>query len=370
MRGKSNVIVVDLGACNCKAGFAGEDTPRSIFPTLIAKVKNYDPNSENAGHDFIVGSMQNQNVDIPSIRSPFKNGLVTAKEDIEKLFTHIFENELHVDSEKRSIVLSEPVENTKETRSCFAEVLFETFHIPSIFMGSSPSLALYSSCETVGVVLDVGDSFAQVSSIYEWTQMPQTLIRTNLGGMAVSKFFQKSLKDASYQFTSSNGINVAKELKEKIGYVALNYKEEMNKQSNFVDYQLGPDTTVKIGNERFTCPECLFQPSLINYDCDSVSGIVYESVMRSDIGLRDDLLNNVVLSSGTTLLKGFEERLHNDLTNQFEGKSITINANPKRLNAVWVGGSIVGSLALYSQMVVTNDEFKEVGPTALMRRFY
>lgn len=371
MRGKSHVIVVDLGTCNCKVGFAGEDTPRSIFPTLIAKVKNFDPKLDVSAHDFLVGSMQNANVDVSTIRCPFKNGLVTAKDDIEKLFTHIFENELHVDSEKRSIVLSEPVENTRETRSCFAEVLFETFHIPSIFMGSSPSLALYSSCETSGVVLDVGDSFAQVSSIYEWTQMPQALIRNNLGGLTVSKFFQKSLKDTSYHFTSANGINFAKELKEKIGFVALDYKETMSNESNtLVDYQLNPDTKIKVGPERFTCPECLFQPSLVSYECDSVSGLIHESVMRSDIGLRDELLSNIVISSGTTLIKGFEERLQKELTSLFDGREITINANPKRLNAVWIGGSIVGSLALFSQMVVTREEFKEVGSSALMRRFY
>ncbi|OHT11550.1 actin [Tritrichomonas foetus] len=371
MRAKSNVIVIDLGACSCKAGFAGEDTPRSNFPTLVAKVKNYDPVLDDAGHDFVVGNMQNANVDIPSILCPFKNGLVSAKEDIEKLFTHIFENELHVDSEKRPIVLSEPLENTKETRSCFAEVLFETFHIPSIFMGSSPSLALYSSCETAGVVLDVGDSFAQVSSIYEWTQMPQTLIRTNLAGMTVSKYFQKCLKDTSYQFTSSNGTTFAKQLKEKLGFVSLDYqKTSQMEDDKKIEYQLGPDSNIKVGKERFMCPECLFQPSLVGMDCDSVATMVYESVMRSDIGLRDDLLKNIVISSGTTLMKGFEERLKKELTSLFEGRSFNLVASPKRLNSVWVGGSIVGSLALFSQMVVTREEFGEVGATALMRRFY
>lgn len=92
--------------------------------------------------------------------------------------------------------------------------------------------------------------------------------------------------------------------------------------------------------------------------------------MRSDIGLRDELLSNIVISSGTTLIKGFEERLQKELTSLFDGREITINANPKRLNAVWIGGSIVGSLALFSQMVVTREEFKEVGSSALMRRFY
>ena len=87
MRAKSNVIVVDLGACNCKAGFAGEDTPRSIFPTLISKIKNFDASNytDDNPHDFLVGNMDNPNVDIPSIRNPFKNGLISAKDDIEKI---------------------------------------------------------------------------------------------------------------------------------------------------------------------------------------------------------------------------------------------------------------------------------------------
>ena len=371
MRAKSNVIVVDLGSINCKAGFAGEDTPRSIFPTMIGNVKNYDPKTDETGKDFIVGNMQNPKIDPSTIRSPFKNGLIAAKEDITKLYSHIFDDELHVESEKRSIVMSEPIETTKETRTCYAEVLFETFHVPSIFIASSPLLALYSTCQTVGIVLDVGDSYAQVSSIYEWTQMPQTLIKNDLSGSTISKFFQNCLKDSSYQFSGASGLNIARQIKERVGFVSPDYELSLSQDGEkTMNYQIGPDSVIKIGKERFMCPEVLFKPNLMNLDCDSIPSMIYESFMRSDIGLRKELLQNVVLSSGTTLLKGFEDRLKKELMTLFEDQPFNINASPKRLHSVWIGGSIVGSLALFPQMVVTRDEYREVGPTALMRRFY
>jgi actin-related protein len=64
------------------------------------------------------------------------------------------------------------------TRQNIAETLFEAFRVPSTYLGIVPTLALFTSCKTGGVAIDCGDSFSQVSSVFEWTQMPQNLLRT------------------------------------------------------------------------------------------------------------------------------------------------------------------------------------------------
>jgi len=30
-------IVIDNGSCMCKAGFAGDDAPRTVFPSLVGR---------------------------------------------------------------------------------------------------------------------------------------------------------------------------------------------------------------------------------------------------------------------------------------------------------------------------------------------
>lgn len=362
-----NVVVVDLGASTCRAGFAGDDVPKITFPSIVGKPKVINPADPV---DFMVGAGVKSECEPISVKCPFKNGFIQNKEDYTKLFTHIF-RELHIGSERRPVVLSEPIDNPTKNRQQLAEVLFETFRVPSIFIGSAPSLALYTSCKTEGVSLDIGDSFAQVASIYEWSQMPQTLLRTELGGKMITRFFLKSLKDSSYHFGSPTGLQLAQDVKESHGVICLDFNETMKGDIAPCEYEVANDTKIPVGKDRFRCPELLFQPKLDNVDCYGAAELVYESIMRSDIGMRDKLFSNIVISGGSTLFTGFEDRLKKDLESMATpGTVVNVVADVARKDAVWVGGSILGSMELFPQMVVTREEYAESQGAAVRRKFY
>ena len=52
---------------------------------------------------------------------------------------------LRVDSEAHNVVLTEPALNTPEAREAAAEVLFESFSVPGLHIGSQAVLALYAA---------------------------------------------------------------------------------------------------------------------------------------------------------------------------------------------------------------------------------
>lgn len=365
------MIVVDIGANETKAGFAGEDTPHSVFPTLIGKIKSYDPAIDGMGKDFLVGADAKSSTDITGLHCPMKNGIFEGKDDFEKLFKHIFENELHLDAERHPIVLSEPINNPVSARQLYAEILFESFHCPSVYYGTTPQLAMYTSNKTTGVVLDIGESFAQVASIFEWTQIPQSLQRSPLGGASINRFIQNSLKGTSYHFQNQAGFEIARDIKEKHCFIARDFRlAEQQEEGKFVDYSLSPDYSIQIGAERYTCPELLFNPSLQNIQCDNIAQMVYESIMRCDTGLRSELFSNIVVCGGTTLFQGFADRLSIELKKLAPEENINFVFGPKREYSAWIGGSVLGSMALFHQMVVTLDEYRESGITAIQNRFY
>lgn len=52
---------------------------------------------------------------------------------------------LRVDSEAHNVVLTEPALNTPEAREAAAEVLFESFAVPGLHIGSQAVFALYAA---------------------------------------------------------------------------------------------------------------------------------------------------------------------------------------------------------------------------------
>merc|ERR1711952_354797 len=69
-----------------------------------------------------------------------------------------------------------------------------------------------------------------------------------------------------------------------------------------------------IGNERFRCPESLFQPSFLGLESVGIHETTYNSIMKCDVDIRKDLYANIVLSGGSTMYPGIADRMQKEIT--------------------------------------------------------
>lgn len=69
----------------------------------------------------------------------------------------------------------------------------------------------------------------------------------------------------------------------------------------------------QIGPARFRAPEVLFRPDLLGEECEGIHEVLIYSIQKSDLDLRKILYQNIVLSGGSTLFKGFGDRLLSEL---------------------------------------------------------
>src|SRR4051812_21143301 len=80
-------------------------------------------------------------------------------------------------------------------------------------------------------------------------------------------------------------------------------------------YELPDGQVITVGNERFRCPEALFQPSFLGRESAGIHECTYNSIMKCDIDIRKDLYGNVVLSGGTPMFPGIADRMQKEFEN-------------------------------------------------------
>lgn len=371
------------------------------------KVQTHTPTS------IFVGNKLDEHRGAFLLEYPMDKGYVTEGGwgAMERLWEHVYaKNNLNAKMDEHPVLLTESPLNPKCNRNQMAEIFFETYRAPAVFFTPPSVLSLYASGRTTGVVLDVGEGVTHAVPVYEGFALQHSVTRSDIAGRDVTKQLQLLLRrntsnpNLNY-FSTTAEFDFIKQLKEDVCYVtptsslyyddstagaaggagasgtqsgsgvspstpgAANTGEGSSgnlEKDSMTQYQLPDGTPVTLSKERYLAPNVLFDPFLVGSEELSVTDVLVNSIMKSDLDLRSKLFSQIVLAGGTSCLNGFGDRLLYETRNKSPIHTrIRISVPPERVYSTYVGGSILASLATFKNMWVSRADYEEHGANIL-----
>eukprot|EP01094_Clydonella_sp_ATCC50884_P007083 TRINITY_DN1625_c0_g2_i2.p1 TRINITY_DN1625_c0_g2~~TRINITY_DN1625_c0_g2_i2.p1 ORF type:complete len:294 (+),score=84.67 TRINITY_DN1625_c0_g2_i2:95-883(+) len=259
------------------------------------------------------------------------------------------------------------------------QIMFETFNCPALYVASSAVLALQTCCRSaVGIVLESGEDVTYAVPIYEGFALPHAIVRLEVGGRHLTDYLVKMYTERGYSMETWADRAVVRDIKEKRGYVALDFAHEMATAEQTAaqlaalergSYELADGQLVTIGSEVFCCAEALFQPSLLGVEGVGVHELCHRAILNCDVEIHDQLYGHVVFSGGSTMFPGMADRMQKELTALAPSTiKVRIFASPEHKFAAWAGGSLVASLSTFQRLCISREEYDETGPCIVHRK--
>lgn len=184
------------------------------------------------------------------------------------------------------------------------------------------------------------------------------------------------LADSYLEFERGRILNEFKESTSQV--LDMPYSEVVANSRPSRPFEFPDGYNLNFGAERFATTEPLFQPQqfplpdfTVDNNAQGISELINASVSACDVDARANLVNNVVLIGGSSLLTGCTERTNLEMTQAFPGMKIRIQApgnSSERKYAGWIGGSILASLGTFHQMWIGKKEYEEVGAAIVEKR--
>ncbi|XP_020609407.1 actin-related protein 3 [Orbicella faveolata] len=406
MTGRQPACVIDNGTGYTKMGFAGNTEPQYILPTAIAikesaKVGDQAQRRAAKGIDDLDFYIGDDAIDRPGYGTkwPIRHAIVEDWDLMERFWEQCIFKYLRAEPEDHYFLLTEPPLNTPENREYTAEIMFESFNIPGLYIAVQAVLALAASWTSrqvgertlTGTVIDSGDGVTHVIPVAEGYVIGSCIKHIPIAGRDITFFVQQLLREREVGIPPEQSMETAKTIKERWGYICPDIAKE------FAKYEAEPGKWIKkyesvnavtkkpfavdVGYERFLGPEIFFHPEFCNPDFTTpLSEVVDDVIQNCPIDVRRPLYKNIVLSGGSTMFRDFGRRLQRDikravdarlkLSEQLSGGRI----KPKPIDtqvithhmqryAVWFGGSMLASTPEFYTVCHTKADYDEHGPS-------
>lgn len=372
---KSPAIIFDNGSGVFKAGFSEDFAPFVIFPTIVGKAKNQNLMIGMDQKEFYVGNEAASKPNLLHISHPIVKGQIEDWNKMEQIWQYTYENELVVDPQEHTILVTEPPLMSNKYHEKLAEIFFESLHVENFYSSITSVLALYSTGKTTGIVLESGEGITHSVPIFEGFAIPYATIKLDIGGLDLTNYLTSLFRESGVSLNQDSQGDFFTQIKEKKCFVTFDFdtsiKEYQKNRTRELCMTLPDGTEVFLADQSFRCPEILFQPNKIEKDFYGIHEAIYQSILKCNQAIRKDMYSSILLAGGNTMFPGINQRLSKEISALAPSTmAIKTKAPQERKYSVWIGGSILTSVDSFKQLLVSSKEYKESGPIVLFKKIF
>jgi len=367
--------VIDNGSGYMKAGFSGEEAPKVMFPTMVGKTKVEGIYVGDEKKESIIGSEAEKKFGILDISYPIQGGVVVNWDEMERIWANTFFAELKIAPEEHNLLLTESPFTSRKDREKTLEMMFETFNCASTYIVAQSVLAAYSVGKSTGISIDCGHTSLNFAPIYEGFLEKDCVFHIPIAGKDINDLLINLLMKNGQVIESKMQKQSIIKAKELYCYFAQDFEQEEKEFENNIEeeikeWELPDKRKIKIGKERFQSTEVLFNPQKYGYEYNNFQELFKKTVKSIDSDLREIMLANIIFNGGSTLIKGFKNRVAQEIEEagkDYEYKK-KIHTYPEAQFMAWIGGSILSSLSNFENLWITKAEYKEEGKATIVHK--
>lgn len=343
-----DVIAIDQGTRNFRAGLAGDDIWRMNFAPLVCS------------NDKQKYMLANNSTTTTSI-APMDTACIINLEMCEFLYAHMFAN---VNVTQRNVILSESTLTSKKDRTVMTQLMFEQYNSESMYLAMDDMLALYAAGRTSGLLVNVGMHHTRCSLVQESCTVRHASLSAHYGGQSCTDYFTKL---AMEQGMPVSNMAWYEQIKEQTCQVAKQFDQY---EYTAKAYQLPDGSMISVQHEQYHAPEALFQPAMMQMaEEPGIHELIYTCLHKVEHDYRRELWLSIVIAGGRSMFPGMPERVERELVNLAPSACrVKITAPPARDTMVWIGASIFGSISTYEECAITSQEYEEMGPNIVHRK--
>ncbi|KAI7893256.1 actin family [Mucor mucedo] len=302
-----NALVLDVGSTMTRAGYAGEDTPRVMFPTSVGYLEenpdvvmaeeDTEPQPSLSKRKYYIGDNKiNKFKSNMEVKNPMHDGMVEDWEAMEHIWDAALNDMLRIDPENHPLLCTEPAWNTKEKREKTMELAFEKFRFPAFYLAQDAVMTAFSVGRATALVLDSGGGVTSAVPVYDGFVLKRGILHQTVAGDTLANQIKRQLKkDLDYTITPHYKIakknpvtsdqqpdvqlrdlqgitesfndyqttKVVNEYKETICEVSdTTFDEEILGSRSKKSFEFPDGFNHAFGLERYKVPETLFQPHI------------------------------------------------------------------------------------------------------------